>query len=51
LTQKREKPDGKILNLPANKDSKNNTLPFLIPITSPIRIGGEAQWIKAKVDF
>jgi hypothetical protein len=51
LIQPKEKPAGKILRIREKKDSKNNTLPFLIPITSPIRIGGEAQWIKAKVDF
>lgn len=49
LTQPKEKPDGKILNLQEKKNSKNNTLPFSIQPTSQTKTGGEAPWINAKV--
>jgi hypothetical protein len=49
LTRPKEKPAGKILNLPANKDWKSNTPLFSNPATDPTRTGGEAPWINAKV--
>ena len=48
LIQPKETPAGKILNLQANKDWKNNTPPFSIPPTSPTRTGGEAPWIDSQ---